>query len=375
MPQPRKSSGIVEGVEKTAAVLAGTDYGIDPEDFILYELHRLIEEDRASFDDADFRNLIDEGIRAHIQDNLGIRAHLAGLLRSAGLKGEAHTVATRVVHALEDLDADLCNVAVLVRNYTGYLLSKLEDVVELETTDEKVTTAADLLFESTGDRSAAETALDILCATRSPVSARVLAHAVSEPLLDEDLEARALAALKTAWPLPRHYMLYSLREHPHEDIPIRWFQLFVEVDELKTVDLVLEELRAHGEASAYLEDIAALVEVLHGCRDPELDDKVLDAVNSPSISAPAQTLLRKFLQEHRPVHSDDRSPWARQARNLELNRQYLSAAGLFERGETEKALQALKKILAVDADYPFAVMLREIIREIGEIGGQPPNSN
>jgi hypothetical protein len=361
MPQPRKPSGIVEGVEKTAALLAGTDYGIDPEDFVLYELHRLIEEDRASFDDAEFRNLIDEGIRAHIQDNLGIRAHLAGILRSAGLKGDAHTVATRVVHALEDLDADLCNVAVLVRNYTGYLLSRLEDVEE-ESTDEKVTTAADLLFESTGDRSAAETALDTLCSTRSSVSARVLAHAVSEPLLDEDLEARAFAALKTAWPLPRHYMLYSLRDHPHEDIPIRWFQLFVEVDEFRTVDLVLEELRAHGETPAYLEDLAALVEALHGCRDPELEDKVLDAVNSPSISAPAQTLLRKFLQEHQPVNSDDRSPWARQARDLELNRQYLSAAALFERGEMEKTLQALQGVLAVDADYPFAVMLKEIVR-------------
>ena len=55
MPQPRKSSGIVEGVEQTAALLAGADYNIPPEDFVLYEMHRLIEEDRASFDDAEFR--------------------------------------------------------------------------------------------------------------------------------------------------------------------------------------------------------------------------------------------------------------------------------------------------------------------------------
>src|SRR4030095_6454064 len=240
MPQSRKSSGIVEGIEKTVAQLAGTDYNIHPEDFVLYEMHRLIEEDRASFDDTEFRNLIDEGIRAHIQENLHIRAHLAGRLRCAGLKGEAHVVATRVVHALEDLEADLCNVAVLVRNYTGYLLSRIETLDE-DSSDDRITTAADLLFESTGDRSAAETALNVLCATRSPVCARVLAHAVSEPLLDEDLEARAFAALKASWPLPRHYMLYCLREHPHEDIPLRWFQLFVEVDELTTADLVLEE--------------------------------------------------------------------------------------------------------------------------------------
>jgi hypothetical protein len=350
----------VEGVEKTAAALAGTDYGVDSQDFILYELHRLIEEDRASLDDAEFRNLIDEGIRAHIQDNLDMRARLSGILRSAGLRGEAHIVATRVVHALEDLEADLCNVAVLVRNYTGYLLARLEGL-EGEGGDDKISTAADLLFESTGDRSAAETALDILCAARCPISARVLAHAVSEPLLDEDLEARAFAALKASWPQPRHYMLYSLREHPHEDIPIRWFQVFVEVGELTAADLVVEELRAHGENPSYLEDLIALMEVLHGCRDPELEDKILDAVNSPSTSAAVRPLLRKFLEEHRRAALEERSPWDKRARALALNREYRAAAALFEQGEKEKALQALGKILDANAGYPFAVMLKKVI--------------
>src|SRR5678815_2062541 len=115
-------------------------------------------------------------------------------------------------------------------------------------------------------------------------------------------------------------MLYSLREHPHEDIPIRWFQLFVEVDELMTADLVLEELRAHGESPAYLEDLAALMETLHGCRDPELEDKSLDAVNSRSTSPPAMSLLRKFLEEHRPDRSENESSWTQQRRGLELNR-------------------------------------------------------
>jgi hypothetical protein len=360
MPHPRKPSGIVEGAEKTAAALAGTDYGIHPEDFIFYELHRLIEEERASFDDPEFRNLVDEGIRSHIQDNLSLRAHLAKTLRSAEFKGDTATVAMRVVHALEDLEADLCNVAVLVRNYTGHLLSRLE-ALEEDSIDEKVTTAADLLFESTGDRGAAETALDILCAARSPVSARVLAHAVSEPLLDEDLEARAFEALKASWPLPRNYMLYSLRDHPHEDIPIKWFQLFVDVNELTTAELVLEELRAHSESPAYLEDLAVLMETLLGCRDPELEDKVLDVVNSPATSAPVLPLLRKFLEEHRPFEPDAGSPWARRSRMLELNRHYLAAAGQFERGENRKALEALNKIVAVDSGYPFAVMLKKLI--------------
>jgi len=361
MPQPRKSSGIVEGVEQTAALLAGADYNIPPEDFVLYEMHRLIEEDRASFDDAEFRNLIDEGIRAHIQGSHEIRARLAGILRSAELKGGAYLVAMRVVHALEDLEADLCNVAVLVRNYTGYLVWRLENLEE-SATDEKVTTAADLLFESTGNREAAETALDTLCSISSPVSARVLAHAVSEPLLDEDLETRAFAALKASWPLPRHYMIYSLREHPHEDIPLRWFQLFVEVDELTTADLVLEELRAHGDTRAHFEDLAALMETLHSCRDPELEDKVLDAVNSPSMSASALSLLRKFLEEHRPSGNAVGSSWGQRDRALALNRQYLSAAALFEQGKKEEALQSLENALNVDPNYPFALMLRRVIQ-------------
>jgi hypothetical protein len=125
MPRPKKSSALLEGVEKAASVLADFEYGIHPEDFVLYELHRLIEEDRASFDDAEFRTLIDEGIRAHIEDDMDIRARLAGRLRSASLTGDARTMALRVVHALEDVEANLCNVAVLVRNYASYLFSRL----------------------------------------------------------------------------------------------------------------------------------------------------------------------------------------------------------------------------------------------------------
>src|SRR6185503_8975535 len=204
------------------------------------------------------------------------------------------------VRALEDINQDLCNVAVVVRSYTAYLLARLEAAQEGEG-DERCAEAADLLFESAGDRESTETALAVLCGARSAVSARVLAHVVSEPLLDEDLEAKAFAALKASWPLPRNYMLYNLQGHPHEDIPFRWFQLFVEVDELTTVDLVLEELRAHGESADYREDLSALLDVLHGCRDPELEDKILGALNSPAATPATSALLQKFLEEHQPV--------------------------------------------------------------------------
>jgi hypothetical protein len=361
MPHSRKNNNaLVEGAEKTAAIISGFDYGIHPEDFVFYELHRLIEEDRASFDDAEFRILIDEGIRAHIEDNLVIRARLAGILRASGMKGETQTVALRVIHALEDVEADLCNVALLVRNYTGYLLSRLESLDDTDPASDRIATAADFLFESTGDRGAAETALEVLIGSRSPISARVLAHAISEPLLDEDLEARAYEALKASWPSPRHYMLYNLREHPHEDIPIRWFQLFVEVDEPKTVDLALDELRAHSENPRYQEDLLTLMEMLKSCGDPEIEDKVLDAVNSPATNAASLPLLRKFLEEYQPQPPESESAWAVRSRAFQLNRAYRNAAALFERGESEKAREALDKILAEDAGYPLAAMLKQL---------------
>jgi hypothetical protein len=353
-------SSMIEGVEQVSATLAGFDYKVEAEDFVLYELHRLIEEDRASFDDVEFRRLVDEGIRAHIEESLETRARLSGVLRSAPLTGDAETVALRVVHALEDVQSDLCNVAVLVHNYTAYLLSRLEQL-DGDTTDERIITAADLLFESTGDRSAAETALNVLCASSSPVSARVLAHAISEPLLEEDLEAKAFDALKAAWPSPRHYLFYNLREHPHEDIPVRWFQLFVEVDELHTVELVLEEVRAHSENPDYQEDLSAVMGVLHGSRDPELEDKIMGAINAPSTSKAVVPLLGKFLEEHGPMKTPGRTPWTRQAELLDLNQQYLAAAAFFERGEQTQAMSALDEILVREPAYPFAVSLKEVI--------------
>ena len=358
MPRPQKPNPIVEGAEKTAAALAGFDYKVHAEDFVFYELHRLIEEDQASFESAEFRKLIDEGIRAHIESDYVVRARLACILRTASMTGEARTVAMRVIHALEDVQTDLCNVAVLVRNYTAYLLSKL-DALDPDPTSERITSAADLLFESTGDRDAARTALDILCHAASPVCARVLAHAVSEPLLDEDLEARAYAALKSSWPLPRHYLFYNLRDHPHEDIPIRWFQLFIEVDEPAAVELVLEELRAHGESPRYQEDLATLMEVLQDCRDPEIEDKILDAINSQSVNSSVRALLQKFIEEHRPIVPVGETPWTRREQAATTNQQYIAAAALWDAGRKTEALQALDKILAIDPAYPFALALKE----------------
>src|SRR5689334_21130133 len=59
------------------------DYHIECDDFLLYELARLIEEDRASFEDEEFFRLIDAGIHEHIERRLDIRANLAVRLRTS----------------------------------------------------------------------------------------------------------------------------------------------------------------------------------------------------------------------------------------------------------------------------------------------------
>src|SRR5207237_10842104 len=102
--------------------------------------------------------------------------------------------------------------------------------------------AADLLLESPDDRSSVEAALATLGSLRSPVRARVLAHVISEPMLPEDLEMKAYNYARRMWPLARPYIMYSLRLHTHEDIPFRWFQLFVDCDEPSAVERILEEI-------------------------------------------------------------------------------------------------------------------------------------
>src|SRR4029077_13809859 len=100
-------------------------------------------------------------------------------------------------------------------------------------------------------------------------------HAVSEPMLDEDLENRAYHYVREMWPLARPYILYTLKPHTHEDIPFRWFQLFVDCNEPSTVDRILEEILVHTKDSDYREDLLALLELLAATKDPALEEKVL----------------------------------------------------------------------------------------------------
>src|SRR5438876_78456 len=141
--------------KKDANPLENFDYLVGCEDFLLYELGRLIDEDRASLDDEEFRRVVDEGIREH-------------------------------------------------------------------------------------------------------------------------LEAKAYALVRAMWPLPRHYIAYSLKSHTHEDLPFRWFQLMIDCEDPAAVDRILEEVLVHAENPDFREDLQALVELLRQSRDPRTEEKIME---------------------------------------------------------------------------------------------------
>ena len=383
----------IESSDRLATVLQDFDYNVEADDFILYEVDRLIEEDRASFEDEDFRRTIDEGIRNHIEELIEIRAQIAMLLRSSvsGLDRETARIAKRTIHALEDAEFPLHNVSLIVRSYTSYLFRRLDESRDDSALEQEavrlierwhngeilreqmtrllkaiggpaVAPLADLLFQSGEDRTGAETAIDTLGAIDRSTSARILAHAIVEPLLDEDLELKAYAASRAQWPLQRHYILHELSSHEHEDLPFRWYQLLVECDELNAVDLILGELLVHGEDTAYHEDLKALLELMRNSRDPEVEAKIVSVINGDETPPLAKQLLEESIATFAPAPVTDENPWTRAAHLGELNRKYVTAAKHYDAGRSAEALRALDSILAADPQYPFAVGLKRLVK-------------
>jgi hypothetical protein len=358
----------------------------------------LIDEDQASFEAEEFRILIDEGIREHIEENLPVRAQLAGNLRAAARTVDpgTHVVAERVIRALENTLHDLRNAGVVVRTYTAYLFERLQSLDGMAPREAEVRAMieswraggipvarltadlqtigrpalgpiAEVLTQFPEDRAAAEFSLAVISHIRSSVSARVLAYVVSEPMLDEDLEARAYTALRSQWPLPRGYMLHSLHSHAHEDLPFRWFQLLIDSDETTSSELIYDEMRVHGKNPNYVEDLWALASLLAHSRDPDIEEKVLGWINVPQTPEPVVPMLQEFLKEYRRpdpgiLKPESQDPWARRVHLQEMNSQYIDASRLFEAGHIEEAQLALEKILTEEPGYPCAVTLLQMIK-------------
>jgi hypothetical protein len=330
------------------------DYRIDCDDFLLYELGRLIEEDRASFDDEEFLRVIDAGIHEHLERRIDIRAEMARRLRSGKERPN------RLLHAVEDIESPLRDLPEIIQSYTAYLFDKLDKCSEVPP-DDRITTAADTLLESSADHGAAEASIDLLGAIRSAVSARVLAYVISEPMLDEDLEAKAYVHLRAMWPLPRHFILYSMKPHTHEDLPLRWFQLLIECEEPSAVDRILEEVLVHGSDANFREDLVALVQLLDQSPDPEKEDKILQVINSESTPKPAARFLEESLKTTKAQRQIETGPWTALERAYLANRRYRAAARLFDGGDRAAAARALDELLKEDSQYPFALMLRAML--------------
>ena len=342
-------------------VLKDFDYRVGCDDFILYEAGRLIEEDRASFDDEEFRGIIDEGIHVHVEAQLEIRAEIAKRLRQAPMDKETRVIAAKVVRAVEDIDCPLNAVGTILESYTAYIFRRLQDCAD--EMNDRAGPVADLLFDSLDNRAVVEKSLETLESLRSDVSARVLAHIVSEPMLDEDLEQRAYNVLRSMWPLSRHYILYSLKPHDHEDIPFRWFQLLIECKDTDAVDRILDEMLIHGDDSEFREDLVALVELLGQSSDPGRDQKIIEVLNGSETPEWVSHILGQFLKTSPSLSPkvSDSAPWTELARLRTANKSYLAATKLFDAGRIAEAVQKLDEVLIVKPEYPFAVTLKTLM--------------
>jgi hypothetical protein len=309
----------------------------------------------------------------------------------------ARSAAGRVVAALEDIEMPLRNVAAIVRGYTIWLFNKLQESVDApaDRTEEArrwierwrhgevlrdellerlkaigqpaIAPVADLLFDSleaeTPERPATEMAIDVLGNIRSSASSRILAHAIAEPALEEDLEQKAFEAVLRSWPLPRPYILSQLQSHAHEDLPYRWFQVLIEANEIYGVDLMLEEFSVHGNNPVFQADLVALSRLLHQSRDPECEEKILQMLNAPETAPPAAAILENVLKSREPVSPlpAETNPWRRLAHLRAVNRRYIEAAKLFDTGRKSEALAKINAILEDEPRYPLAVMLKSMM--------------
>ncbi len=307
-------------------LIEGVEFGIKPDNFFIQEMGRLIQDGATSFEDEDFHYLIKQGIRLDVNPNVDLRAELSESLRRAcpDMKGPARRIARTVIGAVEDVDFSLDVVGTVVHGYTTQLLKALErdtyddgidaqarvwveqwaagglDRQDLlnrfcEVGSEGVPAVADLLLDTLDDAERVETALDLLAAVHTPVAAQMLAHVVSEPILEEHQEERARKILKDLWGMAIPYVLYNLRRHIHEDIPFRWLELLIETDYTRAVDRILEEVVAHARSASHREDLLSLLPLLDRSNDPGVVGKLLRLLAEGALSDEALELIEQWV--------------------------------------------------------------------------------
>ena len=305
----------------------GVAFGIQEDSFLLQELGHLIQDGEPSIQDDDFRFVIQQGIRLYVNPNIDLRARLAECLRHAcpTMKGPERRIAYTVIGAIEDVDFSLDKVGAVVRGYTNQLLETLQR----ETDDDSrgaeerawieqwtqggldrqtllerfgnvgstgVPAVADLLFDSLEDPTRIQTALELLAVIRTPVAAQVLAYIVSEPILEELQEERALRTLRELRGLALPYILYNLKRHLHEDIPFHWFELLIDTDNTRAVDRILEEVIAHARSPSYREDLQSILPLLDRSNDPGVVGKLLRLITEDAVPDEAVEVIENWVE-------------------------------------------------------------------------------
>ena len=128
------------------------------------------------------------------------------------------------------------------------------------------------------------------------------------------------------------------------------------------MDRILEEVLVHGDDPTYREDLLAIIELLRHSSDPEMEDKILQVLNSDGTPRPAVDMLENFIKGLTTTRSETKheGPWAGLNRAYAANRKYLAAAKLFDKGKKADAGRALDELLKEEPHYPFALMLKRL---------------
>lgn len=370
--------------------------------YLVFELGRLLEEGKATLGHQEFRFLIRQGVRLEYDRDVSVRASFVEALRRT--KEGSSEILTQVIGAIEDIDFPLDRIGVIVRHYSERLFGGLAKTGP-EAAAEEITRIVDQLFESPEDPGAARSAITRLeeISRRSPgshecgIGQRALAYAVSEPLLEEDLEEHACSVLRAAWPASRNFVLYNLRKHLHEDIPIRWLELLFAAGELRAVERVLEEVLSHAADPEYREDLLVSLDLIRRSKDPGRSGKLLRLLSGPHTPTASRALLRDwadsspeadFLQAARRettydfVHlNQDLSSFVASLPGLGLSEAfrrwdsaYHESLGWqqpvsFPRSDYERALEEQIRTAIIDripARRPDEATLRELIESLRE---------
>ena len=320
---------MVDSTDLLSEVIADIEFPIPADDFTVYDLARLTADyETPLFKDEEFRLLLEQGIRLHVDSSVELRARLVERLRDATpeMDAAARKITLDVISGVEDIEFPLYRIGAVVSSYTNQLFQKLEGMPDSSEAEDEarrlleewrggrlgrqtmmeelreigpgaVAPAADLLFESPDDRAVADAALELLSTLESNTSARILAYLVSEPVLEEEQEERAQQTLAEIWPTPLPYILYNLKKHSHEDLPYRWFELLVATGYTRAADRILEEVAVHSGLERFREDLLSILSLLEASKDPGVVGKILRLMTDARTTEPTVLILENWLEE------------------------------------------------------------------------------